>query len=240
MPSRTLSGGNSCSRAKPFQSAHRPQPRFQPAMISLDPGEQGFGQLHLPNPDARSAAMHLTKIAGSGCQGSTFCPTIYRTDDGSYVVQGTTVTAGFRCGVRPCCSATSSAARRGLLRPTGWGLFLIAGLGPAAGTMPSRGAGWLRGQVAYGRTIPRSPSRWATSATSSRRWGSCRRPAPAWSVPSRSRRRCTGRIIPRSPSRCQPRHRPVAAGGAARGSGQPGAGPGHLRGGVRTRPFAHG
>lgn len=36
--------------------------------------------------------MELTRIAGSGCQGST-CPTIYRTDDGSYVVQGSTVKA---------------------------------------------------------------------------------------------------------------------------------------------------
>jgi hypothetical protein len=31
--------------------------------------------------------MQLTKIAGTGCQGTT-CPTIYRTDRGSFVVQG--------------------------------------------------------------------------------------------------------------------------------------------------------
>jgi hypothetical protein len=34
--------------------------------------------------------MALTRVAGS-CQG-TNCPTVYRDDDGSYVVQGYTVT----------------------------------------------------------------------------------------------------------------------------------------------------
>ena len=36
--------------------------------------------------------MRLTKIVDSGCQGST-CPAVYRADDGSFVVQGTTITA---------------------------------------------------------------------------------------------------------------------------------------------------
>ena len=34
--------------------------------------------------------MHLTKVAGT-CQGGT-CPTIYRTERGTFVVQGYTVT----------------------------------------------------------------------------------------------------------------------------------------------------
>ena len=35
--------------------------------------------------------MRLTRMAGSGCQG-TSCPTIYRTDRGTIVVQGYVVT----------------------------------------------------------------------------------------------------------------------------------------------------
>lgn len=36
--------------------------------------------------------MPLTRLAGAGCTG-TSCPTIYRDDDGSFVVQGYTVEA---------------------------------------------------------------------------------------------------------------------------------------------------
>jgi hypothetical protein len=49
----------------------------------------GIHSAHGSSRERKGSAMRLTRLAG-GCEGGT-CPTVYRTDRGTLVVQGTVV-----------------------------------------------------------------------------------------------------------------------------------------------------